>query len=73
MVIRSIKHGVAAIALALCGQAIAQDAAAPAPEQTAAATPGPLTVAADQPGPVISRDIFGQFAEHLEGSQSAVP
>ena len=27
--------------------------------------PVPLSVQADQPGPVISRDIFGQFAEHL--------
>ena len=65
MVIGSIKHGVAAISLALSGQAIAQDAAAPAPQQAASATPGPLTVEADKPGPVINRDIFGQFAEHL--------
>ncbi|RYE70572.1 MAG: alpha-N-arabinofuranosidase [Rhizobiaceae bacterium] len=38
--------------------------AAPSWAQTAAPT-GPLVVQADKPGPVISRDIFGQFAEHL--------
>ena len=65
MVIRSIKHGVAAIALALSGQAFAQDAAAPTTAAPASATPGPLTIEADKPGPVINRDIFGQFAEHL--------
>ena len=34
------------------------------PAQTAPA-PGTLTIDAGQPGPLISRDIFGQFAEHL--------
>ncbi len=65
MAIRSIKHGVAAIALALSGQAFAQDAAAPVAAPPVAADPGPLTIEADKPGPVINRDIFGQFAEHL--------
>ncbi len=66
MEIRSIKHGVAAIALALSGQAMAQDAASPAPVPAPpAADPGPLTIEADKPGAVINRDIFGQFAEHL--------
>ena len=82
MVIRSIKHGVAAIALALSGQAFAQDAAAPTTAAPASATPGPLTIEADKPGPVINRDIFGQFAEHLGqgiyggvwvGKNSAIP
>src|SRR5690242_2927395 len=39
----------------------------------AVAEPILATVAADQPGPVISREIFGQFAEHLgEGIYSGV-
>ncbi len=45
----------ALVALALRGPVLAQTAPAPVP----------LTVEADKPGPVISRDIFGQFAEHL--------
>ena len=65
MAIRSIKHGVAAFALALSTQAIAQDAAAPVAAAPVAADPGPLTIESDKPGPVINRDIFGQFAEHL--------
>ena len=47
----------AALAAALiCG--------APARSEPAAVAPS-LTMRADQAGPVISRDIFGQFAEHL--------
>lgn len=55
----AIRHAVAAMTLALSGQAWAQVAV----EQPVAA-PGRLTIRADKPGPVINRDIFGQFAEH---------
>ncbi len=64
MAITSFKHGTLALALAFSGQALAQDAAAPA-APTVPAVPGPLTIEADKPGAVINRDIFGQFAEHL--------
>ena len=52
---KSFRMAAAVTAMAICGVAHAQSADAP----------GTLTVMADQPGPVISRDIFGQFAEHL--------
>lgn len=51
----------AAILAALTWSLSAQAQTAPQPS----AAPGTLTVEADKPGPVISRDIFGQFAEHL--------
>jgi alpha-L-arabinofuranosidase len=54
-----IKVGVAT--LVACSMANAP-AAISAPE---ASQQRPLTIHADKPGPVISRDIFGQFAEQL--------
>jgi alpha-L-arabinofuranosidase len=53
------------IALTAAAPAIAQTAPVTAPAPVVESEPGPLTVQIDQPGPVISRDIFGQFAEHL--------
>ena len=68
--IRALTNGTAAIALVLSSQAYAQTPAGATAAEPAAAVPnaaevGPLTITADKPGPVISRDIFGQFAEHL--------
>ena len=70
--IRAITNGTAAIALVLSSQAYAQTPATATVAEPAAAAPnaaevGPLTIASDKPGPIISRDIFGQFAEHLGG------
>jgi len=53
------------IALTAAAPAIPQTAPVIAPAPVVESEPGPLTVQIDQPGPVISRDIFGQFAEHL--------
>jgi alpha-L-arabinofuranosidase len=53
--IREIRHAVAGIALIFSGAAIAQTAT----------NPSPLIIRTDIAGAVISRDVFGQFAEML--------
>ena len=62
---KPVRRSIAMVALSSAAMAQAQTpTAAPAPVQPVIA-PGVLTVRADQPGAIISRDIFGQFAEHL--------